>query len=70
LDAITEFQLSQDVAAGAGMPEQAKCPQCGGLVTLRKRRQMGGEVTYFWRHVDFKQSKSCAKRAKPYKQYN
>ena len=52
------------------MPEQAKSPQCGGLVTLRKRRQMGGEVTYFWRHVDFKQSKSCAKRAKPYKQYN
>jgi hypothetical protein len=58
----------ETVVAGEGMPENATCPVCGRRVTLRKRRVMKGEVTYFWRHVDYK-SKSCAKRAKPYKHY-
>lgn len=56
------------IEAGAGVPENATCPLCGRRVTLRKRRTMSGEVTYFWRHVDYK-SKSCAKRTKPYKHY-
>jgi hypothetical protein len=58
----------ETLTAGAGMPKNATCPVCGRRVTLRKRRLMGGEVIYFWRHVDYK-SKSCAKRAKPYKHY-
>jgi len=28
-------------------PAMATCPNCGGLVKLRKRRE-----TYFWRHVE------------------
>jgi uncharacterized membrane protein len=65
--------LSDDgeiIIAGTSMPEQANCPFCGGRVTLRRRRLMGGGITYFWRHIDYKQSKSCTKRAKPYKHYN
>jgi hypothetical protein len=59
----------ETVVAGKDMPDHAKCPYCGGQVTLRKRRLMGGGVTYYWRHDDYKQSKSCANRAKPYKNY-
>ncbi|MFL7839360.1 MAG: hypothetical protein ACK2T4_03005 [Candidatus Promineifilaceae bacterium] len=62
-------EKGETIVAGSGMPEEAFCPYCGGRVILRKRRLMGGGVTYYWRHVDYKQSKSCSKRAKPYKRY-
>ena len=39
------------VPAGENSPEEAVCPSCGGAVKKRKRRGMGGQVTYFYRHV-------------------
>lgn len=40
----------RQVIASEEAPESATCPYCGSPVTLRKRRSMSGEVTYFWRH--------------------
>jgi len=56
----------EPIIAGDGMPEKAVCPFCGNRVTLRRRRQMNGDVTYFWRHVEHS-SRSCRSRSKPYK---
>ncbi len=56
----------ETIVAKNGMPEKAICPRCGSRVTLRRRRQMNGDVTYFWRHVDHS-IRSCLKRSKPYK---
>ncbi|MCB0206928.1 MAG: hypothetical protein KDH89_19090 [Anaerolineae bacterium] len=51
------------VEAGAGQPEQARCPSCGGVVVLRRRRrgrpQQG--VTYFWRHQDHENNRCPAR---------
>jgi hypothetical protein len=46
-EAIAE---GQPVRASADSPEEAICPACGGAVRKRKRRAMGGWVTYFYRH--------------------
>ena len=35
------------VPAGENSPEEAVCQSCGGAVKKRKRRGMGGQVTYF-----------------------
>ena len=40
----------QTVSAGPDSPEIATCPACGGIVKKRKRRKMGGGITYFYRH--------------------
>jgi len=46
-EAIVEGRL---VPASPDAPEKAACPACGGAVKKRKRRTMGGQVTYFYRH--------------------
>ena len=38
------------VTAGPDSPDVATCPACGGIVKKRKRRKMGGGITYFYRH--------------------
>ena len=38
------------VQAAPTSPDEATCPTCGGTVHRRKRRTMGGGVTYFYRH--------------------
>ena len=42
------------VRAEADAPAQARCPHCGGRLTLRCRQRSSrvGDVTYFWRHED------------------
>ena len=42
------------IEAQAGLPDQAICPQCGGVVILRQRRRghQSDDVIYFWRHQD------------------
>jgi hypothetical protein len=42
------------IEAKADMPAQATCPQCGGVVILRRRQRSrrAGDVAYFWRHRD------------------
>lgn len=47
-DALVDGQI---VLAGEDSPEEAVCPSCDGAVKKRKRRRMGGQVTYFYRHV-------------------
>lgn len=61
--ALTES--GEPVIAGDGVPETAVCPRCGCRVTLRSRRQMGGEITYFWRHTDNGRV-PCSRRIRPY----
>jgi hypothetical protein len=54
----------EQVTASRSAPSQAFCPICGGTVVLRKRKKMGGDaVTYFWRHVD-KKNTNCPARWK------
>lgn len=38
------------IEANAQAPVAAVCKFCGSLVVLRHRRNMDGQVTYFWRH--------------------
>jgi hypothetical protein len=40
------------VPAGPDSPEEATYPACGGAVRKRKRRAMGKQVTYFYRHEE------------------
>lgn len=42
------------IEAKADTPAQATCPQCGGVVILRRRQRSyrPGDVVYFWRHRD------------------
>lgn len=53
------------IIAGAGVQDTATCQFCGCKVTLRKRRLMGGGVTYFWRHVA-NSGAQCPKRSGPH----
>lgn len=53
------------VAAGTA-PKTAICPNCGGTVILRRRRLMGGSVTYYWRHRDNRRM-DCYERHRPVK---
>ncbi len=43
-------QTNEPIIASADAPKTAICPACSGSVQLRKRRLMGGGITYFWRH--------------------
>jgi hypothetical protein len=42
----------QPITASNTAPDKAVCPHCGGVVVLRRRKCMGGECVYFWRHQD------------------
>ena len=42
----------QPLAATLDSPPQALCPHCGGVLDLRRRRNMDGSDTCFWRHRD------------------
>ena len=62
---MREAQVNgQIVQAGPDSPEVATCPACGGVVEKRKRRTMGGQVTYFYRHKDGEGPK-CPLRYRP-----
>jgi hypothetical protein len=47
-------EAGSPVRAEAGAPVQARCPHCGGRLTLRHRQRSSrpGDATYFWRHQD------------------
>jgi hypothetical protein len=49
------------VVAGREAPDVAVCPECGTEVHKRKRKCMGGTVTYFYRHRRG-QAKDCPRR--------
>jgi hypothetical protein len=49
------------VVAGPKAPDTAVCPDCGAEVQKRKRKCMGGTVTYFYRHMRG-QGKDCPRR--------
>lgn len=52
------------IEAAEQAPETAVCPHCGNPVALRRRKDMSGETTYFWRHRrGF--NLTCRKRASP-----
>ncbi len=61
LEAKVDGQL---VRAGPHSPEKGRCPSCGGTVSKRKRRVMGGSVTYFYRH-DAGEGHGCPLRYNP-----
>jgi uncharacterized protein with PIN domain len=54
------------VSASPDAPEEAVCPACGGAVRKRKRRTMGAQVTYFYRH-ERGTGKECPLRYHPCK---
>lgn len=43
-------ETAQPLTAAQTAPATARCPSCGSLVTLRRRRCMDGTSVYFWRH--------------------
>ncbi len=52
------------VTAGPDAPQTAICPECNGIVILRKRKRMDGETTYFYRHKQG-QGENCPRRYRP-----
>jgi predicted RNA-binding Zn-ribbon protein involved in translation (DUF1610 family) len=40
------------IAAAAGAPARARCPDCKAVVILRSRSRRPGDAVYFWRHQD------------------
>jgi len=66
---IAHDPQGEPIEASAQAPLEAKCPFCGGSVTLRSRKAMGSrELTHFWRHVrltDF----DCPGRSSPNRQH-
>jgi len=54
----------QSVVAGPRSPQEAVCPECRGAVGRRKRRNMDGQVTYFYRH-NRGVGEECPRRAYP-----
>ncbi len=45
------YENGRPIEANAMAPMTASCPHCGGSVTLRCRKGVGGDPpTYFWRH--------------------
>jgi hypothetical protein len=52
------------VSAGPDTPDVAICPDCGAEVRKRRRKCMGGRVTYFYRHRRG-QGKECPRRYRP-----
>jgi hypothetical protein len=55
----------QMVEAAPGAPSEALCPCCLGNLTLRKRRRMSGELSYFWRHRAY-ENPDCPARDLPW----
>jgi len=53
------------VVAGPEAPEVAQCPACGGEVRLRKRKNMDGEVSWFYRHKQGTGRQDCPRRYQP-----
>lgn len=54
----------KEIIASQEAPEEAICPYCNGLVTLRRRKLMNnGGFAYFWRHRDNK-NRDCPGRAR------
>ena len=54
-----------EVVAQPSAPEKAICPNCGGELLLRSRRQMNnGGCTYFWRHKS-NHNRHCSARNCP-----
>ena len=44
------------LVAADNSPKEARCPHCGGTVTLRYRKLMAnGGTIYFWRHAENQQ---------------
>jgi hypothetical protein len=42
----------QFIEASADSDASGRCPHCGALVILRRRRNGSNSATYFWRHQD------------------
>lgn len=62
---MREAQVNgQMMQAGPDSPDVATCPSCGGIVEKRKRRTMGSQVTYFYRHRAG-QGQECPLRYRP-----
>jgi ssDNA-binding Zn-finger/Zn-ribbon topoisomerase 1 len=69
------------ITAGPNAPTTATCPECGGTVTLRKRKRMDGQTTYgsskgtawrfgkakshFYRHTSTDPNDDCPRRYRP-----
>jgi hypothetical protein len=53
-----------EIIASNKAPQEAICPYCEGIVTLRKRKLMNnGGYVYYWRHRD-NQNRSCHGRSR------
>jgi len=52
------------VPASATSPDVATCPACGGEVRKRKRR-VGRDVTWFYRHRQGTEGDGCSRRYRP-----
>jgi hypothetical protein len=55
------------IQAEANTPLKARCPNCHGVVILRRRRRsrQPGDVTYFWRHENHN-NPNCLARYKAF----
>lgn len=49
------------IVAGPTAPKVATCPDCGGTVTLRRRRNGQSTPTWFYRHKDG-EGPGCSRR--------
>jgi len=59
---VAELENGQQIRASGSAPTEALCPVCRGKVVLRKRKKMASAiVTYFWRHLDGKNTKCSAR---------
>jgi hypothetical protein len=67
LDFIVKTAKTKDgkaITASKAAPDEAICPYCGGMVTLRSRRTMnGGAKSYYWRHRN-NQNRNCSGRSR------
>lgn len=54
----------QPIQAGPNAPVVAICPACGGVVTLRCRRNGQETPTWFYRHRHYEQP-DCPRRTGP-----
>ncbi|WP_420644006.1 hypothetical protein [Candidatus Leptofilum sp.] len=53
------------VTASGNAPSEAICPECGGVLLLRRRRTMKKSVVaFYWRHAS-NQNLNCKARKRP-----
>jgi hypothetical protein len=52
------------IPASPHSPDVATCPTCGGEVRKRKRR-VGRDVTWFYRHRQGTEGDGCSRRYRP-----